>query len=119
MPREYYEVFHWASVDVLATLMAEPNALAKQEAKAKLWKEKGWELVLDEDVLKPGGRLQALRLIAGDMLGGRAAVSRASRARRALMHTTHAPGGARWPARGSLSEAGWTPAAAGHHRAGR
>jgi hypothetical protein len=49
MPSEYYEVFCWASTDVLSTLMRrKPDAIRK---------ENGWPDVSDEDVVKPSGRL--------------------------------------------------------------
>jgi hypothetical protein len=48
-PGEYYDVFTWASVDVLGTLMGStPDELRK---------EKGWSSVSDADVIQPGGRL--------------------------------------------------------------
>ena len=51
-PPEYYEIFQWAGVDVLKiltgdtieTILADPS-------------KKGWKLILDADVLQPGGRL--------------------------------------------------------------
>ena len=49
MPPEYYEIWTWASTDVLVKIMgSRPDDIRK---------EKGWPVVLDADVLKPGGRL--------------------------------------------------------------
>ena len=51
VPDPYYQVFHWASIDVLAHLSGDP--------KEKIWKEKGWNPVEDADVLTPGGAYYA------------------------------------------------------------
>jgi hypothetical protein len=49
MPRPYYEVFTWASVDVLTRLTG--------EAPSEVRKVRKWPVITDDDVLKPGGRL--------------------------------------------------------------
>ena len=51
MPPQWRELFQWASVDVLATIM--------QQSPEQVRKDKGWPLVRDADVLKPDGRLHA------------------------------------------------------------
>jgi hypothetical protein len=51
-PSEYWEVFQWASLDVLSILTGvTPEEALKDPSK------KGWKLILDDEVLKPGGRL--------------------------------------------------------------
>lgn len=49
MPPEFYQVFCWASVDVLAHMT--------QQTPASIRKAKGWPEITDADVVKPGGRL--------------------------------------------------------------
>ena len=48
MPDPYLQVFHWAAVDVLATLTG--------KSKETIWNEKGWAVVQDEEVLSSKGR---------------------------------------------------------------
>ena len=51
-PSEYYEVFQWASLDVISIIAGiSPEEALKDPTK------KGWTLISDDDVLKPGGRL--------------------------------------------------------------
>lgn len=51
-PLEYYEVFQWASLDVLEILLGTPP-----EQSLKDPTKKGWKLITDDEVLKPTGRL--------------------------------------------------------------
>jgi hypothetical protein len=51
MPTEYYEVWAWASIDVLQHLSG--------ESPDEIRKAKKWPLIFDNDVLRPGGRLHA------------------------------------------------------------
>ncbi len=51
VPPEFFDVFTWASVDVLATL--------QQRSPQSVREEKKWPEIPDADVLKPGGRLHA------------------------------------------------------------
>jgi hypothetical protein len=51
-PPEYFELFTWASIDVLKTLTGDSaETILRDPAK------KGWKIITDDDVLKPGGRL--------------------------------------------------------------
>jgi hypothetical protein len=51
-PPEYYEIYQWASLDVLSTLLGEkPEELLKDPSK------QGWKLIADDEVVTPGGRL--------------------------------------------------------------
>lgn len=52
MPSEYYEVFTWASLDVLSILTGDSKeTILKDPGK------KDWKLILDDEVLRPSGRL--------------------------------------------------------------
>jgi hypothetical protein len=51
MPEPYYEVWSWASTDVMATLSRVP--------KAQIRNDHGWAMIYDDVVLRPGGRLHA------------------------------------------------------------
>jgi hypothetical protein len=51
-PEEYYDVFTWASIDVLKAITSE----SEQQIRAE---KKDWKEISDDDVLKPGGRLYA------------------------------------------------------------
>ena len=46
---DYREVFYWAAVDVLA--------IVEGRSRDAIWKDKGWKVVYDDEVLKPTGRL--------------------------------------------------------------
>ena len=46
---DYREVFYWAAVDVLA--------LVEGRSRDAIWKDRGWKVVHDDEVLKPTGRL--------------------------------------------------------------
>lgn len=51
-PPEYFDIYTWASLDVLQILLGVPKEeLLKDESK------KGWTIISDDEVLKPGGRL--------------------------------------------------------------
>jgi hypothetical protein len=47
--QRYFELFQWASTDVWATLLEKPREVVRREFK--------YPLIIDEEVLKPGGRL--------------------------------------------------------------
>ena len=49
MPEAYWQVFQWASVDVLNTLTG--------DMPETIWKAKGWTPISDDEVIKPGGQL--------------------------------------------------------------
>jgi hypothetical protein len=51
-PPEYYDVFQWASLDVLKTLTGDDEETILADPGKKSWKK-----IADDDVLKPGGRL--------------------------------------------------------------
>lgn len=53
-PPEYYEVFQWASLDVLPIITGHSVEQILSDPK-----KKGWKVIPDDDVLKPGGRLHA------------------------------------------------------------
>ena len=51
IPKPFFEVFQWATVDVQATLTDKTPAEIRQE--------RNWPEILDSDVIRPGGRLNA------------------------------------------------------------
>jgi hypothetical protein len=54
-PPEYYEVFQWASLDVLSTIMGHtPEQILADPSKQH------WTLIPDDTVIKPSGRLYAI-----------------------------------------------------------
>jgi hypothetical protein len=51
-PAEYWEIYQWASVDVLCTLLGQtPEEVLKDPGK------RDWKLIPDDEVTEPGGRL--------------------------------------------------------------
>lgn len=53
MPKEYIEVYHWAGAHVAAALEGSSGS------RLQAFKDRKWDVVSDDDVLRPGGKYHA------------------------------------------------------------